>query len=340
MTTVTANSAAPLLDVKGLKVHYPLVKGIVFSRQVGVLRAVDDVSFQLAKGSILALVGESGCGKSTTGKAVLDLVSPTAGSVEFDGTELARMKGEPLRRMRRRMQMVFQDPYSSLSPRISIGATLMESLAVHAIGTASDRGARVGDLLQRVGLRLDIRDRYPHELSGGQRQRVGIARALAVSPDLIVADEPTSALDVSIQAQIINLIQRLQDEMSLSYLFISHNISIVRHISDRIAVMYLGRIVESGPTREVIDAPGHPYTKALVSAVRNPDPVTERRRQRIVLTGDVPSAVSPPSGCRFHNRCWLRKAKGNPDICTQIEPQTRPLAAERSVACHFAEDCQ
>jgi oligopeptide/dipeptide ABC transporter ATP-binding protein len=287
----------------------------------------------------MALVGESGCGKSTTGRAVLALVKPTGGRVEFDGIDLAGVDGETLRRLRARMQMVFQDPYASLSPRVSIGATLRESFDVHGIGDASERPERVSQLLRTVGLRPEARDRYPHELSGGQRQRVGIARALAVSPELIVADEPTSALDVSIQAQIINLIRQLQEQIALSYLFISHNIAVVRQISNRIAVMYLGRIVETGPTRAVVARPLHPYTKALVSAVRNPDPVSESRRRRIVLSGDVPSPVNPPNGCRFHTRCWLRKERGNPDICVSSSPDMRSIEDGRSVACHFAEDC-
>ena len=329
--------AAALLEVEGLKVHFPIKEGILFERHVGDVQAVDGVSFQLRRGETLGLVGESGCGKSTTGRAIIRLYQPTAGTITFDGTDITGLDGEPLRRMRRRMQMIFQDPYSSLNPRMNVSGIVGEPLEVHGIAGGRDRRTRVRELLATVGLDPDFGERYPHEFSGGQRQRIGVARALALNPDLIIADEPISALDVSIQAQIINLLERLQTEFGLTYLFITHALSVVRHISDRVAVMYLGRIVELAPSRELNADPLHPYTVALLSAIPVPDPAVETRRRRIILKGDVPSPASPPAGCRFHTRCWLRERLGNPKECVEIDPPLRPIGPGRFAACHFAE---
>ena len=301
------------------------------------MQAVDGVTFSIARGETLGLVGESGCGKSTTGRAIVRLYDPTAGRITFDGTDIAGLQGQALRAMRRRTQMIFQDPYASLDPRMTAGGIIAEPLDIHDIGTPGERRARVRELLGTVGLNPDYAVRYPHEFSGGQRQRIGVARALALEPDLIVADEPVSALDVSIQAQIINLLQRLQDQLELTYLFIAHDLSIVRHISDRIAVMYLGRIVEVAASRELNTHPLHPYTVALLSAVPVPDPTIEARRRRIILTGDVPSPAAPPSGCRFHTRCWLRERLGDPEECSTVDPPMRTLGPGHDVACHFAD---
>ncbi len=328
-----------LVEVDGLKVYFPIREGIIRERHIGDVRAVDGVSFELRPGETLGLVGESGCGKTTTGRAILRLVDPTAGSLTFDGLDITTLKGEALRRIRRRMQMIFQDPYASLNPRMTVNGIVGEPLEVHNEGGSSaERRERVGQLLATVGLNPEYGARYPHEFSGGQRQRIGVARALALNPDLIVADEPISALDVSIQAQIINLLERLQGQFGLTYLFIAHDLSVVRHISDRIAVMYLGRIVEVAPSRELNSEPLHPYTVALLSAIPIPDPVVESRRRRIILKGDVPSPVNPPSGCRFHTRCWLRENLGNPDRCENDDPALREVSAGHTVACHFAED--
>jgi oligopeptide/dipeptide ABC transporter ATP-binding protein len=327
----------PLLEVRDLVVHFPIRVGIIIERHVGDVRAVDGVSFTLRRGETLGLVGESGCGKSTTGRAIVRLLRPTAGRIVFDGVEIERLEGEPLRRIRRRMQMIFQDPYASLNPRMTAGAIVGEPLEIHGWGTPRERRERVRELLSLVGLDPEYGVRYPHEFSGGQRQRIGVARALALEPDLVVADEPISALDVSIQAQILNLLGRLQDRLGLTYLFIAHDLSAVRHVSDRIAVMYLGQIVELGPAREINVAPLHPYTVALLSAVPIPDPAVEARRRRIILTGDVPSPVDPPPGCRFHTRCWLRERLGNPERCVAEVPALRELAPGHVVACHFAE---
>ena len=333
-----ANVAAPLVEVEDLHVWFPITLGTIIERHVGDVRAVDGISFSLAKGDTLGLVGESGCGKSTTGRAMIRLYKPTKGSITFDGTDLSSLEGAALRKMRGRMQMIFQDPYSSLNPRMTAGGIIREPLDIHDIGTTRERKERVRDLLATVGLNPDFADRYPHEFSGGQRQRIGVARSLAVNPDLIVADEPISALDVSIQAQIINLLERLQGQFDLTYLFIAHDLSVVRHISDRIAVMYLGRIVELAPSRELNREPLHPYTVALLSAIPIPDPAVEMRRRRIILRGDVPSPAAPPSGCRFHTRCWLRDRLGNPEVCSTEDPPLRELATGHAVACHFAED--
>jgi oligopeptide/dipeptide ABC transporter ATP-binding protein len=327
-----------LLDVEELKVWFPITEGIILERHIGDVRAVDGVSFGLRRGETLGLVGESGCGKSTTGRAIIRLYKPTEGRIVFDGIDVSGLSGDPLRRMRRRMQMIFQDPYASLDPRTNVTGIIAEPLEIHGVGTGRERRERVRELLATVGLNPDFGDRYPHEFSGGQRQRIGVARALALNPDLIVADEPISALDVSIQAQILNLLEKLQAQFHLTYLFIAHDLSVVRHISDRIAVMYLGRIVELATSRELNRVPLHPYTVALLSAIPVPDPVVESRRRRIILRGDVPSPVNPPSGCRFHTRCWLRERLGNPERCTTEDPALRPLASGHEVACHFAED--
>jgi oligopeptide transport system ATP-binding protein len=327
----------PLLRVEDLKVYFPIRDGIIRQRHVGDVHAVDDITFELARGETLGLVGESGCGKSTTGRAIIRLSPPTAGRIIFDGQDVTEVKGSALRQLRRRMQMIFQDPYASLDPRMTAGGIIAEPLDIHDVGKPADRRERVRELLSTVGLNPAYASRYPHEFSGGQRQRIGVARALALQPDLIVADEPISALDVSIQAQIINLLERLQGEFQLTYLFIAHDLSVVRHISDRTAVMYLGRIVESAGSRDLNLNPLHPYTVALLSAVPIPDPVVEGRRRRIILKGDVPSPVNPPSGCRFHTRCWLREKLGNPERCVAEDPALRVLDTRHEVACHFGE---
>jgi oligopeptide transport system ATP-binding protein len=331
-------AAAPLLSVRDLKMWFPISSGIILERHVGDVRAVDGVSFDIIRGETLGLVGESGCGKSTTGRAILRLYRPTGGSVVFDGVELTTLEGDRLRRMRRRMQMIFQDPYASLNPRMTVGGIVGEPLSVHGIGGRREQHERVAELLDVVGLNPNFLNRYPHEFSGGQRQRIGVARALAVNPDLIVADEPVSALDVSIQAQIINLLEKLQDEFHLTYMFIAHDLSVVRHVSDWIAVMYLGAIVELVRSRELYERPLHPYSVALLSAVPIPDPVVEARRRRIILSGDVPSPANPPAGCRFHTRCWLRERLGNPERCVAERPVLQALDGDHQVACHFAGD--
>jgi oligopeptide transport system ATP-binding protein len=328
----------PLLAVRDLKVWFPITEGMLLERHVGDVRAVDGVSFELRRGETLGLVGESGCGKSTTGRAIVRLYKPTEGSILFDGQDISKVDGKELQHLRRRFQMIFQDPYASLNPRMTAGNTVGEPLDVHGVGSKGSRRERVRELLSTVGLNPDYAERYPHEFSGGQRQRIGVARALALDPDLIVADEPISALDVSIQAQVINLLERLQDRLGLTYLFIAHDLSVVRHISDRIAVMYLGRIVELAPSRELNTRPLHPYSVALLSAVPIPDPKVERRRRRIILKGDVPSPVNPPSGCHFHTRCWLRERLGNPEQCSAEIPLLRTLSTGHEVACHFAEE--
>src|SRR5256712_10845309 len=310
--------------------HFPLTQGIIFQRQVGAVRAVDGISFFVEKGETLGLVGESGCGKSTTGRALLQLYQPTGGSVRFDGTELTTLKGEKLRHMRRRMQMIFQDPYASLNPRMTVGDIIGEPLEVHHLAAGRKKQDRVQELLKVVGLNPYFTNRYPHEFSGGQRQRIGVARALAVEPDFIVCDEPISALDVSIRAQIVNLLEELQGKFNLTYLFIAHDLSVVRHISDRVAVMYLGKIVELADRKELYDRPLHPYTQALLSAVPIPGPQIESQRGRIILTGDVPSPVNPPSGCRFHPRCWKAQK-----ICAEVDPEFIEHSPRHWAACHF-----
>ncbi|MGF1658187.1 MAG: ABC transporter ATP-binding protein [Rubrimonas sp.] len=319
----------PLLRVDDLAVHFPIYKG-VFRRQVGAVRAVDGVSFEIRRGETLGLVGESGCGKSTTGRAILRLYEPTRGRILFEGRDIASLKGEALRKARPRMQMIFQDPQACLNPRMTVGSIIAEPLDEH--GRVAERQARVAELLDAVGMNPSFANRYPHEFSGGQRQRIGIARALALSPSFIVADEPIAALDVSIQAQVVNLMEELQDRLGLTYLFISHDLSMVRHICDRVAVMYLGGVVELADRDKLYGSPKHPYTQALLSAVPIPDPKVEATRKHIILTGDVPSPANPPSGCRFRTRCPIAKP-----LCAEEAPAFRKLADGRSVACHFAE---
>jgi oligopeptide transport system ATP-binding protein len=306
-----------LLEVKNLKMYFPITQGILVQRHVADVKAVDGLDFFVRKGETLGLVGESGCGKSTTGRAILQLYRPTAGQVLFEGVDLCKVGGEQLRRMRRRMQMIFQDPYASLNPRMTVGDIIGEPIEIHGLSKSrKERLERVQELLRVVGLNPYFSNRYPHEFSGGQRQRIGVARALAVQPEFIVCDEPISALDVSIQAQIINLLEELQSEFGLTYLFIAHDLSVVRHISDRVAVMYLGKIVEIATRDELYFNPLHPYTKALLSAVPIPDPMVEEKRERIILVGDVPSPVNPPKGCRFHTRCPIAI-----DICKEVDPE-------------------
>src|SRR5213596_1122834 len=314
-STATVGSGRNLLDVKALKMHFPLTQGIIFQRQVGAVRAVDGIDFFVEKGETLGLVGESGCGKSTTGRAILQLYKPTAGDVKFDGVELTKLPGEQMRKMRRRMQMIFQDPYASLNPRMTVGSIIGEPLEVHNLARGREKTERVQELLRVVGLNPYFTNRYPHEFSGGQRQRIGIARALAVEPEFIVCDEPISALDVSIQAQVINLLEELQGQFNLTYLFIAHDLSVVKHISDRIAVMYVGKIVEISPARDLYLQPKHPYTGSLLSAIPIPDPRLERKRERIILQGDVASPIDPPSGCRFRTRCFKAQPR-----CAETEP--------------------
>jgi oligopeptide/dipeptide ABC transporter ATP-binding protein len=316
-------------------------QGIIMERHAGDVRAVDDVSFNIPRHETLGLVGESGCGKSTTGRAVMRLHEPTSGSIRFEGVDITPLAGESLRRIRRRMQMIFQDPFSSLNPRMTVNDIVAEPLEVHSVrGSIAERRERVDDLLAMVGLDRAFGNCYPHEFSGGQRQRIGIARALALNPVLVVADEPVSALDVSIQAQIINLLQRLQDSLGLSYLLIAHDVTIVSHISHRIAVMYLGRIVEIAERGELNMRPLHPYSVALLSAVPIPDPAIELHRRRIILRGDVPSQVNPPAGCRFHTRCWLRERLRNPERCVLEDPRLLSLSPNHQVACHFAAEVE
>ncbi len=328
---MTSTEPKVLLRVENLVKHFPIMRGIIFMKQVGAVHAVDDISFSIHQGETLGLVGESGCGKSTTGRTILQLHRPTSGSVYFQDQNLATMKGEELRRMRRKMQMIFQDPYASLNPRMTVGEIISEPLSIHSVAKGKDAQAHVERLLEMVGLNPAFSNRYPHEFSGGQRQRIGVARALALEPELIICDEPISALDVSIQAQVVNLLEDLQGELGLTYLFIAHDLSMVRHISDRVAVMYLGIIVELAVNTELYHNPLHPYTKALLSAVPIPDPVAEEKRRRIILPGDVPSPTNPPSGCRFRTRCPIAA-----DICKEAKPEFRELSPGHFVACHKA----
>ncbi|MER7076598.1 peptide/nickel transport system ATP-binding protein [Saccharopolyspora kobensis] len=324
-----------LVDVEDVAVHFPIKRGVVLDRTVGYVYAVDGVSLRIRRGETYGLVGESGCGKSTLGRAVLRLEKPTGGKVVFDGVDLSGMKGEPLRRMRRRMQMVFQDPLSSLDPRQSVQSLLVEGMRAHGMGAdreATDKKLR--ELLSAVGLPTTSLRKYPHEFSGGQRQRIGIARALSVGPELVVADEPVSALDVSVQAQVVNLLEDLQAEFGLTYLVIAHDLAVVRHIADRVGVMYLGGIVEESTSDDLYAEPLHPYSKALLSAVPVPDPTVEDEREQILLSGDLPSPANPPAGCRFHTRCPWRQ----PSRCDTERPALRELKPGHRVACHYAEE--
>jgi oligopeptide transport system ATP-binding protein len=319
-----------LVRVRDLKKHFPITAGIVIQREVGAVRAVDGISFDVYRGETLGLVGESGCGKTTAGRTILQLYRPTAGEVVFDDADLTVLKKNDLRQMRRRMQMIFQDPFASLNPRMTISRIIAEPLRTHDLAAGKQRVERVQELMRVVRLNPRFINRYPHEFSGGQRQRIGIARALASNPEFIVCDEPISALDVSIQAQVVNLLEDLQADLGLTYLFITHDLSMVRHICSRVAVMYLGKIAELGVKDEVYDHPLHPYTKALLSAVPVPDPDAERQRRRVVLEGDVPSPSNPPPGCYFNTRCPIAE-----DICRQAAPEWRDAGAGHFVACHM-----
>ena len=319
-----------LLDVRGLQMHFPVSKGVIFQSKVGEIKAVDGVSFQIMRGETLGLVGESGCGKTTIGRCILQLLKPTGGEVRFRGEDLTQLSSKEMRPLRKELQVIFQDPYGSLNPRMTVGAIVEEPLIIHKIGDRNERKGRVQELFEVVGLNPNMMDRYPYEFSGGQRQRIGIARALAVNPTFIVCDEPVSALDVSIQAQVINLLRSLQERFDLTYLFIAHDLSVVRHISDRVAVMYLGKIVEITGRDELYRDPKHPYTRALLSAVPVPDPVVEASRERIILTGDVPSPIDPPKGCSFHPRCPFAM-----DVCREITPVLKKTTQGHSVACHL-----
>lgn len=327
----TVGAGEVLMEIEDLQMHFPITEGIIFQRKVGAVKAVDGINFSIKKGETLGLVGESGCGKSTTGRAILQLYRPTGGHVRYRGQDLTQMKGEELRRMRRNLQIIFQDPYASLNPRMTVGNIIGEPLEVHGLAKGKAKQDRVRELLSVVGLNPNYVNRYPHEFSGGQRQRIGIARALAVEPDFIVADEPISALDVSIQAQVVNLLEDLQKEFGLTYLFIAHDLSVVRHISNRVAVMYLGKVVELADRDELYKNPMHPYTKALLSAIPIPDPVLEEKRKRVILEGDVPSPINPPSGCHFRTRCPLAQ-----EICKE-EPLFLEHRPNHLTACHFAE---
>ncbi len=322
-----------LVDIRDLKKHFPLTRGIIFQRVVGHVRAVDGVSFSIEQGQTLGLVGESGSGKTTIGRSIVRLYKPTGGQILFGDTDLAKLGGEELRQIRRRVQMVFQDPYASLNPRYTIGSLIAEPMHIYNMGSNTEIRNKTAELLSVVGLRAEYIDRYPHEFSGGQRQRIAVARALSINPEFVVLDEPVSALDVSVRAQVLNLLQRLQNQFNLTYLFVSHDLSVVRHVADRIAVMYLGKIVELADRDELYAAPKHPYTQALLSAIPIPDPQVEKRRRRIILSGDLPSPINIPSGCRFHTRCPMAQ-----QICREVDPAfERKEGREHYAACHFSE---
>jgi oligopeptide/dipeptide ABC transporter ATP-binding protein len=325
----------PLLRVTGLKKHFPIYGGL-FRRQIGNVYAVDGVDFEIQRGETFALVGESGCGKTTLGRSLLRLIEPTEGKIIFGGTDISALSQDELRPVRRRMQIIFQDPFGSLNPRMPVSDIIGEGLLAQGVRDRRKRDKKVEDSLEIVGLRRDYTRRYPHEFSGGQRQRIGIARALALDPEFVVCDEPVSALDVSIQSQVLNLLVDLRRDFNLTYLFISHNLSVIQYLSDRVAVMYLGKIAEVGTVEQLYQNARHPYTVALLSAIPEADP--RRRKKRLVLKGDVPSPAAPPSGCRFHTRCWLREKLGNPERCVTEEPQLRVLETGHETACHFAED--
>ncbi len=329
----TLVASKTLVDVRDLKMHFPLTQGILFQRVIGYVRAVDGVSFSIERGQTMGLVGESGSGKTTIGRTIVRLYKPTAGQILFGDKDLASMGGEELRQARQRVQMIFQDPFASLNPRYTIGSLIAEPMHIYKVASGTEIRERTAELLHVVGLRPEYIDRYPHEFSGGQRQRIAVARALSINPEFVIADEPVSALDVSIRAQVLNLLQRLQKQFDLTYLFVSHDLSVVRHVADRIAVMYLGRIVELADRDELYAAPKHPYTKALLSAVPIPDPQIEKRRKRIILSGDLPSPINIPSGCRFHTRCPMAQ-----EICREVEPVYEAKEGrEHYAACHFSE---
>ncbi len=327
-----ASTGTPLMEVRNLVKHFP-VRGGILRRTIAQVQAVDDVDLVIRRGETLGLVGESGCGKTTVGRLILRLIDPTSGSIVFDGTDITRLSGARLKPYRRRMQIIFQDPYASLDPRLPIAESIGDGLRIHRLGTPAQRREKVRKIMDLVGLQPWHARRYPHEFSGGQRQRIGIARALVLEPDLVVCDEPVSALDVSIQAQVLNLLKSLQRELGLTYLFIAHNMGVVEHISDRVAVMYLGKVAELADRHDLFSDAQHPYTQALLSAIPIPDP--QLRRKRVILRGDVPSPVRPPSGCRFNPRCPLREQLGNPEICVTTVPQLDTDGSTHAVACHF-----
>ena len=332
--TVKAVASETLLDVRDLKMHFPLTRGLILQRTIGYVRAVDGISFSIERGKTMGLVGESGSGKTTIGRTLCRLYKPTGGQIMFGEVDLASLQGEALRQVRQRIQMVFQDPYASLNPRFTIGSLIAEPMHIYHVASKKEIRDRTLELLRVVGLRPEYIDRYPHEFSGGQRQRIAVARALAINPEFVIADEPVSALDVSIRAQVLNLLQRLQRQFNLTYLFVSHDLSVVRHVADRIAVMYLGKIVEMADRDELYSAPKHPYTKALLSAVPIPDPQIEKRRKRIILSGDLPSPINIPTGCRFHTRCPMAQ-----DICREVEPAFEAKEGRQHfAACHFSEN--